>query len=450
MKNVRGWLLFGAAFAAVLLFSGKMPASVACAQETEKVPMYRLYYPDTHEHFYTKDKNELRILTHDRGWVYEGIGWYAPTDGIPVYRLYNPFTTDHHYTMDLNEYNQLGKIGWQQENIGWFSDPGEGLPMYRMFCDSLVTGTHHYTKDLNERNTLVSQGAWANEGIGWYGLNYTHSFGPQKSKDELLDFFREKTGYEPIDFQYYDFDGDGREDFFAVCSDGEGQPYQVWYVSCDASHYEPVYYDQDDRVEDFASLTAIPAGDRFHLVLNTTNEMGTIAHHTILELRDNTVLYKVVYQPGNVDLSMAGDIVLTVEDYDRMEDETGMLLGHTWKNSYLFYRDGQYGEYGATEMYGEDFYKMKGAWEAIQTIENKAIPDDPNVNWNKSGIDNMRFWKRPNGYLHVTLDVLNEDGSREHQIYTMNYSDEGIDNTPWGPEYGIFADHYSSLNNIQY
>ncbi len=137
------------------------------------VAMYRLYYPDTHEHFYTADLNEKNTLTTpERGWVYEGIGWYAPkASGTPVYRLYNPFSTDHHYTKDYNEYVELGKVGWEQEGIGWYSeDPAKGVPLYRLFTEALEVGSHHYTKDLHERTELIKSGAWKDEDIGWYGM----------------------------------------------------------------------------------------------------------------------------------------------------------------------------------------------------------------------------------------------------------------------------------------
>ncbi len=136
------------------------------------VAMYRLYYPDTHEHFYTADANEKNVLTTERGWEYEGIGWYAPkVSGILVYRLFNPYSTDHHYTKDYNEYVQLGQAGWEQEGIGWYSeDPSKGVPLYRLFTQALQVGSHHYTMDAYERQELIKSGAWMDEEIGWYGM----------------------------------------------------------------------------------------------------------------------------------------------------------------------------------------------------------------------------------------------------------------------------------------
>ena len=62
--------------------------------------MYRLYNPNSGEHFYTASVTERDHLDQI-GWDDEGIAWYVPTEtGDPVYRLYNPYAGDHHYTMD--------------------------------------------------------------------------------------------------------------------------------------------------------------------------------------------------------------------------------------------------------------------------------------------------------------------------------------------------------------
>lgn len=131
--------------------------------------MYRLYNPNSSEHFYSGDMNEVNVLKAS-GWQYEGVGWYAPKSGIPVYRLYNPNTGLHHYTMDLNERNQLIAVGWADEP-GWFSASPNGVPLFRQYNPYAAAGqaTHNYTTDFNEHQTLVNSG-WVNEGVCWYGI----------------------------------------------------------------------------------------------------------------------------------------------------------------------------------------------------------------------------------------------------------------------------------------
>lgn len=63
------------------------------------IQLYRLYNPNSGEHFYTKTTGERDNL-RKVGWHYEGVGWVAPSTGNPVYRLYNPNAGDHHYTLN--------------------------------------------------------------------------------------------------------------------------------------------------------------------------------------------------------------------------------------------------------------------------------------------------------------------------------------------------------------
>ncbi|MDO4537198.1 MAG: hypothetical protein Q4B54_03470, partial [Coriobacteriales bacterium] len=77
------------AVAASLLF-----ASVPVALAETGQNMWRLYNPNSGEHFYTGGEAEMRNLA-SLGWYLEGVGWVAPLEGDPVYRLYNPNSGDH-------------------------------------------------------------------------------------------------------------------------------------------------------------------------------------------------------------------------------------------------------------------------------------------------------------------------------------------------------------------
>lgn len=127
--------------------------------------MYRLYNPNSGEHFYTANSIERDKVKH-AGWRYEGIGWQAPKKGNPVYRLYNPNAGDHHYTPHASEKNHLIKVGWHYEGISWYS--GGDKPLYRLYNPNAKAGTHHYTLSKGERDQLIKRG-WHNEGTGWYG-----------------------------------------------------------------------------------------------------------------------------------------------------------------------------------------------------------------------------------------------------------------------------------------
>ena len=138
-------------------------------QKVEVTPMYRLYNPNSGEHFYTGSIQERDVLKA-AGWHYEGIAWNAPTkNGAPVYRLFNPNNGDHHYTMSIEERDMLVGVGWQYEGVAWTSASSSHVPLYRLYNPNADCGSHHYTGSTEERDYLVSLG-WHYEGIGWYGI----------------------------------------------------------------------------------------------------------------------------------------------------------------------------------------------------------------------------------------------------------------------------------------
>jgi uncharacterized protein YjdB len=134
-----------------------------------KQPMYRLYNPNSGEHFFTKATDERDYL-HSIGWNYEGVAWTAPQiSNTPVYRLYNANGGEHHYTMSASERDSLVKVGWSYEGIGWYSDDKQTTPLYRVYNPNAFSNNHHYTTSVDERDWLIGLG-WRNEGIGWYGI----------------------------------------------------------------------------------------------------------------------------------------------------------------------------------------------------------------------------------------------------------------------------------------
>lgn len=130
--------------------------------------MYRLYNPNSGEHFFTTNPTE-RDRLDNLGWDYEGVAWTAPDTGVPVYRLYNKYAGEHHYTKSKAERNMLVAAGWNDEGVGWYADPDQRVPLYRLYNPNEYANNHHYTTSEQERDHLASIG-WRYEGIGWHGV----------------------------------------------------------------------------------------------------------------------------------------------------------------------------------------------------------------------------------------------------------------------------------------
>ena len=136
--------------------------------QVEPIAMYRLYNPNSGEHFFTASTVERQHLI-SVGWNDEGQGWTAPKTGDAVYRLYNPNAGEHHYTLSTVERDSLIAAGWNDEGIGWYSDPNHAVPLYRVYNPNEFANNHHYTTNDFERGYLVALG-WFGEGIAWYGI----------------------------------------------------------------------------------------------------------------------------------------------------------------------------------------------------------------------------------------------------------------------------------------
>ena len=139
-------------------------------EPTSSVDMFRLYNPNSGEHFYTGNLSEKDSLINE-GWNYEGVAWSAPDFSLtPVYRLYDKNAGTHRYTMDEDKRDGFIAEGWSDEGIGWYSDGNETIPVFGLYNkNALQAGAYHFTADTSERDNLIELG-WRDEGIGWYGL----------------------------------------------------------------------------------------------------------------------------------------------------------------------------------------------------------------------------------------------------------------------------------------
>lgn len=167
--SVRKSLLCAVAAACAFFFALVCVAPVTAQAETDVETMYRLYNPNTGEHFYTSSYIEIGNCVVN-GWRCEGGAWLAPVESnTRVYRLYNPYAGDHHYTTNAAEVEMLEEAGWIfEENAGWYSDDSHTAAVYRQYNPNATTGCHNFTTSEVEKNSLVNDSGWNDEGTGWY------------------------------------------------------------------------------------------------------------------------------------------------------------------------------------------------------------------------------------------------------------------------------------------
>ena len=169
-----------------------MPAAAYASWTPDRVE--RLYNPNTGEHLYTMDSNEVKVLTTKYGWRWEkdqlmteckyiaSLGGYEHVE--PVWRLYNPSTGEHIYTADAYEAQVLStQRGWVHDFNGnqvWWarkplpSEKNPEYPVYRLYNPQGGTYGHLFTTDENEREVLLATGDWQDEGVAWYQFRTTY------------------------------------------------------------------------------------------------------------------------------------------------------------------------------------------------------------------------------------------------------------------------------------
>lgn len=133
--------------------------------------VYRVYNPNTGEHFYPTSTYE-RDANVKAGWRNEGILEYSPTSGTPIYRIYNPNAKggDHYYTSSKYEAQTRVKEGWKWDYNGkpvFYS--GGTKPVYVAYNPNAVTGAHNYTMNAYEQYSLLKIG-WKYGSTAWYAL----------------------------------------------------------------------------------------------------------------------------------------------------------------------------------------------------------------------------------------------------------------------------------------
>ena len=131
--------------------------------------VFRVYNPNSGEHFYTTSPKEVAGL-ETLGWQLEKIGWVAPSTGDDVYRLYNPNSGEHHYTTSAKERDALKAAGWNYEGVAFQSASKGYTPIYREYNKNAVAFNHNYTVNKVENDMLVAVG-WKYEGVAFYALS---------------------------------------------------------------------------------------------------------------------------------------------------------------------------------------------------------------------------------------------------------------------------------------
>ena len=243
---------------------------------------------------------------------------------------------------------------------------------------------------------------------------------------QMLALLDEACGSKIYVYASVDMDKDGENEMIGVANDD----FSIWYCSSDLEDCYNVldgyFYEESPYI-----IEQLQFDEETHIVINCG--FGSIKKHSILALHDGEIEILVEKNNGSVYMNEENDIILDVEYYGAM--------GHVWRDTYLYYEDGKYKEYGTATLSEKDFLKYDNARELMEKIEEE--------NLNGEVLEmHYSYYIRENGIVHIECEVEKEDRD-EYYDYTVrengNYLDGELSRNPGG----IFP-HLSQLDEVTY
>jgi hypothetical protein len=142
------------------------------------VPFYKLYNPNTGEHFYTTSESEMAKLLTNYSYESERVAcrvYKAAKSGVvPFYRFWNTQTGKHFFTASEGEKKKLidyYSSVFKYEGIACYlfnTQTTNTLPFYRLY--NRQNDDHFYTINESEKNNLLTNypSIYAYEGVAGY------------------------------------------------------------------------------------------------------------------------------------------------------------------------------------------------------------------------------------------------------------------------------------------
>ena len=206
---------------------------------------------------------------------------------------------------------------------------------------------------------------------------------------------------------YVDMDHDGKEEMMGAYE--ENGVWSVWYANSDNDLCQPVT--GLSRGYDTCTFEKLDLPDETHIVICDWNMLGTGKQYSIYRLEDQELQPLVQNQYGYVYQNQDGNIILDVEAYDAQYDpDLGHMIGHTWTDTYLYYEDGRYKEYGALILSDTQFLQYDNAADLLADIRSENAEDEIQ----------FTYFLRENGIVHIQCDRTTEYGSIYYYHYTLH------------------------------
>lgn len=260
---------------------------------------------------------------------------------------------------------------------------------------------------------------------------------------QMLELLDEACGSQIYTYVSVDMDKDGENEMIGVANDD----FSVWYCSSDLENCYMVPCGRTWAYDD-CKIELIEFDKERHIVIDTYNWFGTGKAYSILALHDGEIEVLVDDSYGYVYMNEENDIILDIEAYDGVYYKSDDLwTTHTWKDTYLYYEDGKYKEYGAATLSEKDFLKYDNARELLENIEEE--------NQNEDVLEiHYSYFIRENGIVHIQCEVEEYNveydyESIEYFYYTLRENGNYLAGE-LSPNYGVMLSSFSLLDEVTY
>ena len=254
---------------------------------------------------------------------------------------------------------------------------------------------------------------------------------------QMLALLDESCGSQIYVYTSVDMDKDGINEMIGVADDD----FAVWYCSSDLEECYMVSDGLSHGYDDCA-IKEIDFDEERHVVINAYNLMGNSKAYSILALHDGKIEILVDDNYGYVYANEKNDIILDVEFYDGEYDkDMDIFLMHTWIDTYLYYEDGKYKEYGAAVLSEKDFLKYDNAQEVLDEIEKENMSES---------VLEMRYsyFIRENGIVHIQCEEESE-WFIDYYYYTFRVNENRLE-VEMSQNYGRMSSVLSQLDEMTY
>ena len=254
---------------------------------------------------------------------------------------------------------------------------------------------------------------------------------------QMLALLDEACGSKIYTYVSVDMDKDGENEMIGVANDH----FSIWYCSSNLADCYMVS-DGPSHEYDDCTIEQIELNEERHIVIDAYNMLGDDKSYSILALHDGKIEILVNDNYGYVYMNKKNDIILDVEayngEYDKIYD---IWMTHTWTDTYLYYEDGKYKEYGAAILSENNFLKYDNAQELLDEIEKE--------NRNEDVLEiRYSYYIRENGIVYIQCE-LEEEEFIEYFHYKYRENENHLD-FEMPRNYGIMYSTLSQLDEVTY